>query len=306
MAAAVTTGGDGMRHSGWLRALSGVAVAAATVGFGAAPAADATSVPAPVVAGSRYLALGDSVPFGFRESSNLPTPNYPDATSFVGYPEDVGARLGLKVANASCPGETAASLVEASAPSNGCETNAAGTRPGYRARFPLHVDYPNAQLAYAKSYLRRHPDTRLVSLMIGANDLFRCEENTADECASELPATLAAIGAHVSKILKILRRNARYAGQIVLVDYYSLDYTDPASNAFSQTLNSALNAAGAPYGVELADGYGAFETAAAAAGGDTCAAGLLTTLTTGGCGIHPSVAGQQVLAGAVERVVDNP
>ena len=32
----------------------------------------------PVVAGSGYLALGDSVSFGYREPANLPTPDYPD------------------------------------------------------------------------------------------------------------------------------------------------------------------------------------------------------------------------------------
>ena len=61
---------------------------------------------------SDYLALGDSVTFGYREAANLPTPDYSDAASFVGYPEDVGAALGLDVANAACPGETSTSLVE--------------------------------------------------------------------------------------------------------------------------------------------------------------------------------------------------
>jgi hypothetical protein len=75
----------------------------------------------PVVAGSGYLALGDSVSFGFREADTAPPPDYHRAATFVGYPEDVGAALGLRVTNAACPGETSASLIRADARSNGCE-----------------------------------------------------------------------------------------------------------------------------------------------------------------------------------------
>jgi hypothetical protein len=69
-------------------------------------------------------------------------------------------------------------------------------------------------------------------------------------------------------------------------------------NAFSQGLNQAMDQAAAPYGVQIADGYGAFQNAALNSGGHTCTAGLLTQLNTppGGCGVHPSVAGQSVLA----------
>ena len=58
--------------------------------------------------GGSYLALGDSVPFGFRGGL---AGEYRDATNFVGYPEMVGADLGLDVINATCPGETTASLL---------------------------------------------------------------------------------------------------------------------------------------------------------------------------------------------------
>ena len=82
--------------------------------------------------GSSYLALGDSVTFGYEEKQVVPTPNYMDASSFLGYPEMLGAELHLNVVNPACPGETSASLIDAMAPSNGCEN-------GYRAAFPLHV-----------------------------------------------------------------------------------------------------------------------------------------------------------------------
>ncbi len=276
-------------------------IAAMALGGGVAVALPASASPHEshghaVRAGSGYLALGDSVPFGFREAANAPTPDYTQPDTFVGYPEDVAANLSLDETNAACPGETSSSLIDVTAPSNGCEN-------GYRLAFPLHVSYSGPQLAFAVHFLRSHHQTRLVSLMIGANDGFLCQNTTADHCASELPAVLQTIATNVGTILRTIRHHGDYEGQIVVVNYYSLDYTSPVQNGLSQALNQAIDAAAAPFGVEIADGFGAFQQAAAQAGGNTCAAGLLTTLTTGGCGVHPSVAGQAVLAGAVERVV---
>src|SRR5689334_16720194 len=94
-------------------------LALAAVLVAAAPAAAAARKP--VTRGSTYLALGDSVPFGYQESAVVPAPDYPDASSFVGYPELAGSALHVHVFNAACPGETSASLIDASKPSNGCE-----------------------------------------------------------------------------------------------------------------------------------------------------------------------------------------
>lgn len=258
--------------------------------------ANGQSRPAP----ASYLALGDSVPFGYREAANTPPPDYADAASFVGYPEDVAANLGLRVANASCPGETTGSFLDVHAQSNGCE-NAVGSTQGYRSFYPLHVAYRGTQLGYAVRYLRSHPRTRLVSLGIGANDEFVCEATTADKCASEFPALLKRIGRNVHTILARMRHRAGYRGPLVVVDYYSLDYADAQGSAGTRALNAALAGAARPFGARIADGYGTFERAAVQAGGDTCAAGLLTTLATGGCGVHPSVAGQALLAQALEQ-----
>lgn len=261
----------------------------------------AASGPA-VTAGSGYLVLGDSVSFGYREQATTPKPDYGDAASFVGFPEDVAAGLGLRLANAACPGETSASFVTPGAASIGCE-NSPGQGPAYRTSYPLHVSYSGTQLAYADGYLRAHPDTRLVTLMIGANDGFLCQLTTKDRCVSELPTLLATVRRNVTTILGDLRGKDGYRGQIVLVRYYSTDYTSALSRAASQALNGAAESAAKPYDVGVADGYGLFERAAAQVGGDTCKAGLLTFLSPGKCGIHPSAAGQALLALAVEKAV---
>ena len=248
-----------------------------------------------------YLALGDSVPFGYRPAGATPTPNYLDPTSLVGYPSYVGHRLRLRVANATCPGETTASLMTPGAQSNGCE-NSLDSPVGYRTAYPLHVDYTGTQLAYALRYLRTHHRTRLVTLMVGANDLFLCQRTNADQCTgADFLATVAQVRANVDDILGALRRH--YHRRLVVVTYYSLDYGDAAATAAIAALDGALASAATAHHAVVADGFGAFQRATAAYGGDACAAGLLVPLADGTCDVHPTAKGHHVLARAVLRAV---
>jgi lysophospholipase L1-like esterase len=257
-----------------------------------------------ITRGSGYLALGDSVTFGYEEPQVVPAPNYADASSFIAFPELLGRELHLTVANAACSGETSSSLIDATAQSNGCE-NRPGGGPGYRTNFPLHVSYSGSQLAYAVGYLKKHKKVRLVSLMIGANDAFVCQETTADHCASlvEQSGVISTIEKNVATILTAIRKQAKYNGQIAIVNYYSLDYS--AATQQIVPLNQALDAAARPFHVEIADGFGELAAAAAHSGGNSCTAGLLTQLTGAStpCGIHPSYAGQSLLAQAVENAI---
>lgn len=290
------------------RAALSVLAAAALLAAGAVPAAARASAPRPLALtpGSAYLALGDSVTFGYEESSVVPAPNYQDAGSFLGYPEHIALEFPhVTVVNPSCPGETTGSFIKTTAISNGCE-NTVGKPGGYRTLHPLHVHYAGSQLEFAVHYLRTHPNVRLVSLMIGANDAFVCQETTADHCASldELHATVMGIQRNVHTILHAIRRTARYRGQIVMVNYYSLDYASKAIDAQSKLLNEAQDSAARPFGVEIADGYGVWGAATRTFGFNTCTAGLLTQwnqTTTPTCGVHPSYAGQALLAEAVLR-----
>jgi len=118
--------------------LAGTAMLAAASLMPALPAS-AAPVTGPAANGT-YLALGDSVAFGYVPPQAVPAPNYSDPRSFVGYPEDVARALHIRVSNASCPGETTASFLVPGALSNGCE-NSPGSSTGYRTQFPLHVQY---------------------------------------------------------------------------------------------------------------------------------------------------------------------
>lgn len=284
-----------------------LALAASVVATVASPVAVAgtTTVP-PAVPGSRFLALGDSVAFGYREASNLPTPDYTKPAGFRGYAEDVAAALGLRLTNAACPGETSMSFIRKSAPSNGCEnhyvTGTGQVSGGYRTLFPLHTSYVRSQLGFAKHFLVNHPHTRLVTLTLGANDAFLCQSSNSDGCIGEFGDLLQTLKANIATILGGIRSTG-YAGQIVLVNYYSLDYGNALLTGEVQLLNSALTEASAPYRVRIASGFEAFKAAAEQAGGDVCAAQLVTALSTGGCGVHPSVAGAAVLAQALAAKV---
>jgi lysophospholipase L1-like esterase len=292
------SGGEGVAGQVQVRLTLVMAVLAAMLLAFATSARAATPTKltpsSPVTRGSGYVALGDSVTFGYQESGVSPTPNYLRPASFRGYPEQLGGALHLKVTNFSCPGETADSLITG--------TNSYACENAYRKVYPLHVNYQGPQLAAAVKYLRSHTGVRLVSLMIGANDAFRCQSQTADHCSSpaELNATLAEITRSVHRILSEVRGRAHYSGQIVVLNYFSLDYASASGNAQSQLLNRAQDAGAKPFHVRFADGYGEFRTAAQRFGQHTCLAGLLTQLGTyGNCGIHPSYAGQALLAKAV-------
>jgi lysophospholipase L1-like esterase len=283
--------------------LSAVVVLAGCTSDGASSAKGTTvssrsGAPTTSGAGS-YLALGDSVPFGFR--GGLSTA-YKDATSFVGYPELVGKNLGLEVINATCPGETTASFLDATAPSNGCE-NGPGSDAGFRDSFPLHVAYDSPdqpQMEYALETLRRTEDVRLITVQIGANDGFLCQATTADHCqsAAELQGIGQAIQTNLGKILSTLRGAGHYDGEIVVVNYYALDYDSPLATA-SSLMNAVIAGVASANGATVADAFTAFQKAAAGSGGNAVTAGLVLPND-----VHPSEKGQRLLADTVEAVAD--
>jgi lysophospholipase L1-like esterase len=296
---------------GGVRRLIGIGLAGTAMVAAASvvPALPASAAPVGGhAAGGTYLALGDSVAFGYVPPEATPAPDYFNPRSFVGYPEDVARALHLRVSNASCPGETAASMLVSGAQSNGCE-NSLGSSVGYRTLYPLHVRYRGTQMQYALRYLITHRHTRLVTIDIGANDVFLCEETTADACASpaEFEAVLQQIAANLTTIYTLIRHVAHYRGLLVALTYYSTTtYTNPpsASEVGLEALNSVIASVTEKFGGKVADGFAAFQGPSAAFGGSACAAGLLIPVPPPGtCNIHPSHAGHQSLAQAIEAAV---
>ncbi len=175
-------------------------------------------------AGRRYLALGDSVSFGFITNAGF---EYVNPENFIGFPDYVGHALNLHTSNAACPGETSGSFLSSTAPDDGCRF--------YRSQVRLHVSYTSTQLDFAVSFLKSHPDTRLVSIGLGANDVLLLRMQCADDpacIALELPQVLAAVETNLATILGDLRA-AGFKGIGVVVNYYSVDYSDVNGTAIT-------------------------------------------------------------------------
>jgi lysophospholipase L1-like esterase len=247
-----------------------------------------------------YLALGDSIAFGYNpdDATNNPT----STIAFVGYPEEIAAEEKLFEDNAACEGETSGSMLDTAAPDNGCH--------GWRvAGDYMHVQYTSndqSQLDYALEWLHTHPKANLITLGIGANDLLLLQAacNNSSLCIlPKLPGTIATEAANVTAVLASLR-GAGYFGKIVLVNYYATSYTDVLQLGAIPSLNSANDAVATAFGARVVDLFSAF---ALASGGDPCGAGLLYKIQTGPnagqCDKHPSAKGRALIAHTIESVL---
>ncbi len=267
-----------------------VAVAGLVAAF-AAPGAAASSRPA------QYLALGDSIAFGYS-----PKISPYDTDAFIGYPEYAAASLHQKVANAACPGETSSHFISLTGADHGCGDFR------FIAQAPLHVPYSGSQLAYVDAFLKSHPMTQVVTIDIGANDVGSLRDTclaTANPIGclqAGLPGMLATLSANLDTIYRHIRVVDGYHRTLVGVTLYSYDYSDQLVTGAIAMVNNVFTERTLAWGGIVADGFSAFAAASAPSGGDACAAGLLIPIASG-CDAHPSVIGQKLLAQTVVAVI---
>jgi lysophospholipase L1-like esterase len=254
---------------------------------------------APLFAGNEkdytYLALGDSISFGYDPTVTAPTP-----AKFTGYPEIVAAVEHLlsshKEVNASCPGQSSASFLNPGVPDIGCQ--------GFKNTIGLHTAYTGSQMSFAVSQLLSDKHINLVTLSIGGNDLLLLEQQCAatssfDGCVGNfLPSVLGAYAQNLAQILTELRKQANYGGELILVKYYSPN-ADPLFIQTVAALNQVMVQVGSQFGAKFADGFTAFQVASALFKGDPCKAGLLIRLSATTCDVHPSPLGRDLLAATV-------
>ncbi len=112
----------------------------------------------------------------------------------------------------------------------------------------------------------------------------------------------AGIEANLRFIYGQIRNVAHYHHALVTLTYYSLSY-DAATAAGTEALNAPIIAATLAFGGKVASGFDAFKAPALAAGGSSCAAGLLIVLSPGNCDVHPTPKGRDLLAGAVLKAL---
>ncbi|HVR04789.1 MAG TPA: SGNH/GDSL hydrolase family protein [Solirubrobacteraceae bacterium] len=244
-----------------------------------------------------YLALGDSLAFGysearFKEHEGNENPAYFE----TGYVDDFGDVLkifepGLQIVNDGCPGETTESLIKGP-----CL---------YQLAYPLHHPYAagpaSAQLTDALSYLHEHPGAvNPITIDIGANDALGLIETI---CKRELacilagvPALFAHVGANLGLILGDLRAAAPQAQIIVLGLYNPFGETLPGGDELTAKLNEVMAGDAAAVGARFADPLPVFNPPGALEAPTIC---LLTNMCTPLQDIHPTDLGYAVLAGLI-------
>jgi lysophospholipase L1-like esterase len=244
-----------------------------------------------------YLALGDSLAFGYSQAKfNSLYPDENPAAYDTGYVDDFAKVLklfkpGLQVVNDGCPGETTESFIKGP-----CE---------YQLGFPLHHPYSggpsSSQLSDALAYLNAHPGrVGPITLDIGANDALGLIEGTCKlepACiASGAPAVFAHIGANLGAILGQLRAAAPHAQIVVLGLYNPFGATIAGGDELTAALNEVEAGVAAGVGARFADPLPVFNPPGPLEAPTIC---LLTNMCTPLVDIHPTDLGYAVLAGLI-------
>jgi lysophospholipase L1-like esterase len=246
-----------------------------------------------------YLALGDSLAFGYSQAKfNGLYPNENPAAYDTGYVDDLARVLrlfnpALTVINDGCPGETTESFI------NGpCK---------YQLAYPLHHPYAggpaSAQLTDALAYLSAHPgQVSPITLDIGANDALEVIKekcNLQPACiAAAAPALFAHIAGNLGVILAQLRAEAPRAQIIVLGLYNPFGSTIAGADQLTAALNEAEQQVAAGFGARFADPLPLFNPPEPFEQPTIC---LLTNMCTPLVDIHPTDLGYAVLAGTILR-----
>lgn len=194
----------------------------------AAPAAGAAQYGGPPTAnGGTYLALGDSLAFGYQgykvagcQASHCLSPDTQFNTGYVNqFATLFGATYpGVTTVNLGCPGETSGTLINATNGSTGCTTYS----------FPLHYNHPGkTQLQTAVQVLReRGKKVNPITVNIGANDLLGlvrdCGGTTQLSCINGNAAnTIGGIAANLDTTLNTLRAEGGKTKEIVVIGQYN-------------------------------------------------------------------------------------
>lgn len=310
------------RHRARPRLLACLIAAAAALG---ALAFTATAGAATV--GSTYLALGDSLAYGYHAAqfkSELESKGYVEPSTFdEGYVDDFGAvlKLGhpkLQIVNDGCPGETTETFIDGSGIPGYCAGGPTGTPFPYAF---LHHSYGanSSQLADALAILKENPNVSPITLDIGANDVLqflasRCGFPSTFTCSpAEVEAEFAHIAGNVFSILSQLRAAAPKA-QIVLLGLYNPYPTvlpAPGGDATTAALNKALAGVAADVpGTSFANPEPPFNTSIVTGlpeATDLATICTFTAMCPGGtfnpaspnADIHPTTVGYGVMAGVV-------
>jgi lysophospholipase L1-like esterase len=293
-----------------------VAALAAFAALALAPAAGAKGP------GSTYLALGDSLAYGYHQAqfqNELKEHGFVNPANFDdGYVDDFGAALKLlnpklKVVNDGCPGETTETFIKGSGV--GPEYCAGGPTGSPFPKAFLHHAYPGTQLADALA-VAKESGTGTITLDIGANDILQFLGSTCGfpltfSCTeAEVEAEIGHVVGNVGFILAQLRAAAPKA-KIVFVSQYNPYPTvlkpEGRGDATVEALNAAIKSVAAGFNVKFANTARVINFSGTHGGpeaGDIPTVCALTAMCPGGtfnpaspeADIHPTKAGYAAMA----------
>jgi lysophospholipase L1-like esterase len=232
---------------------------AAVAGLGAlviaplalAPAASAANI----VTGSTYLALGDSLTYGYHAkqfSEELHNSGFANPANYEeGFVNDFAATLRvlqpkLQLINLGCPGETTQTFLEGSGTAGDCAGGPTGTPFPYPF---LHHPYTHgSQLEEAEAILKENPNVSPITIDLGANDILQFIEHTCgfpahNTCTeAQLGGELVHVASQVNVIAEKVHAAAPHA-TIALVGLYNpfpLVLPAPGGDASTAFFNSQL------------------------------------------------------------------
>jgi lysophospholipase L1-like esterase len=213
----------------------------------------ATQVSADTGPPSTYLALGDSLAYGYHAAQFANEyPNVNPSSFNAGYVDDFGAALklfhpNLQITNDGCPGETSSTLIFGSGVTGTCAGGPTGTPFPY---LWLHHPYSaSSQLADALSILGVNHNVTTITLDIGSNDVLQFLEHTCGfpatfnpACLAQIPSLFATVAGNVYYIVSQLHAAAPNAKIVELGLYnpYPAVLPAPGSDYLAAQLNNAL------------------------------------------------------------------
>ena len=206
-----------------------------------------TASAAPAAPQAYYLALGDSMAYGFQPGKARR--GLPPSGFNTGYVDRFGARLGglapgIQVVNYGCPGESIVTFVQ-----GGCPWLAEGNR--------LHDSFRGSQLDAALAFIRAHPgQVSPITITLWGNDIGALEEacNNKLRCVRErAPRALRSMASRLGSILAQLRAAAPEA-EIIATGAWNFEVDRLARVDFLyRSLDKRISRAAASAGAHVAN-----------------------------------------------------
>jgi len=237
-----------------------------------------------------YLALGDSLAFGFQfgiynqhypfVSPELFTRGYVDAFGHV----LEGLKPELQTVNFACPGERTRTFIDGICP----------------YPFELHNNYSGSQLEAAITFLSAHPgEVSPITFNLGTNDL----NDLQTLCGSDVscyrvqgPIYLSQISANLDQILGEIRRAAPNSELITFTHYNVSFLLDPRFLELTEAFNAVVRSTAAAHRARVADVFAAFNNGPQPA--NICTLTLFCTAADS----HPSDLGYRIIAEEIWQV----